>query len=359
MSLALHVDTARWRDHLGRYVGSLPDAVDVVPVTKGNGYGFGNATLGAEAARLGCSTLAVGTYEEIDDVHDSFGGDVLVLTPWRPHDDRATATLGADDPRLIHTVSRRADLDAIATASRPASQPTRVVVEVLTSMHRHGVNPDRLTDALAFASTAGMAVEGVALHLPLAGDHTEEAIRLGRAAVEAAPAGAPLPALWVSHLTPGAAGVVAAAVGIPVRLRVATALWLGDRTALKARGRVLDVHRVRRGDRVGYRQRRVRRDGHLLVVGGGTAHGIALEAPTAASTLRQRGVSVAHGLLEAAGRALSPFTVAGRQRWFAEPPHMQCSLLLVPADVDPPNVGDDIDVDVRFTTTTFDDIIWS
>jgi hypothetical protein len=67
---------------------------------------------------------------------------------------------------------------------------------------------------------------------------------------------------------------------------------------------------------------------------------------------------VAKGGLEAVGQALSPFHVAGKQRWFAEPPHMQCSLIWLPARVAPPAVGDEVDVDVRMTTTTFDRIAW-
>jgi hypothetical protein len=116
---------------------------------------------------------------------------------------------------------------------------------------------------------------------------------------------------------------------------------------------------VRRGQPYGYRQRRASRDGVLLVVAGGTAHGIALEAPTPAASLRQRVVSVGAGALEALGYALSPYHVAGKRRWFAEPPHMQCSLIWLPPGTDPPAVGDELDVDVRFTTTTFDRIVWA
>ena len=68
---------------------------------------------------------------------------------------------------------------------------------------------------------------------------------------------------------------------------------------------------------------------------------------------------MARGGLEAAGRALSPFVVDGKQRWFVEPPHMQASLLFVPAGATAPGVGDEIEVQVRFTTTTFDAVVVS
>ena len=60
------------------------------------------------------------------------------------------------------------------------------------------------------------------------------------------------------------------------------------------------------------------------------------------------------GGLDAAGLALSPYAWAGRQRWFLEPPHMQSSMLFLPASVPPPAIGDELVVDVRFTTTVFD-----
>ncbi len=68
-------------------------------------------------------------------------------------------------------------------------------------------------------------------------------------------------------------------------------------------------------------------------------------------------MSLAKGGLEAAGLALSPYTVEGKQRWFAEPPHMQASMLFLPSSVTPPEIGDELGVDVRFTTTTFDRVV--
>ena len=50
----------------------------------------------------------------------------------------------------------------------------------------------------------------------------------------------------------------------------------------------------------------------------------------------------------------SPFTVDGKQRLFAEPPHMQASMLFLPRGAQVPAVGDELDVRVRYTATTFD-----
>ncbi len=347
MSLTLHVAADRWRRHVR---GSLdgPAGVTIVPVAKGNGYGFGSRILATEAASLGATTLAIGTYDELGEVTDAFPGDLLVLTPWRP----SIASRLTED-RLIHTVSRLTDLEALAAMPhRP-----RVVVEVLTSMRRHGILPDEL--AVAAKALPDVRFEGFALHLPLAGTHAEEAGSLGARAIAAAEAGgSTVRTLWVSHLDRGAAAAVADRISADVRLRTGTAVWLGDRKALTAYARVLDVHPVSRGDRSGYRQRRAARSGTVVVVAGGTAHGVGMEAPTPATTLRQRAVALAKGGLDAAGRALSPYRIAGRQRWFVEPPHMQCSMIWLPSGVTPPAIGDDVEVDVRFTTTRFDGIVW-
>lgn len=332
MPLTLQVDGPRWRDHLRRVADAHPG---IVPVAKGNGYGFGVGSLARRAQWLGCDALAVGTYAEIREVEQRFDGDIVVLEPWRPFHPIP------DNPRVIHTVGRRADLDALAASGlRP-----RVLLEGLTEMRRHGFDAAEL-QALG-SSLPGVRVEGHALHFPLTGDHVPS--------TKAWLGSVPGRRWYVSHLGDAELRQLAAAHrAIELRPRIGTALWLGDRGALTPRATVVDAHPVSRGDRVGYRQRRIGRDGHLLVVSGGTAHGIALEAPSSATTARQRAVSVARGGLEAAGRSLSPFVVAGKRRWFAEPPHMQVSMLLLPDDVEPPAVGDEVDVQVRFTTTLFD-----
>lgn len=339
MPLSLRVDALRWREHLRSYVAAHPE---VVPVVKGNGYGLGRRRLAQEATALDVRTLAVGTYEEIPDVTDAFAGDLLVLTPWRPGAGGAPAV---DDPRVIHTVSRPEDARALTGSG------ARIVLEVLTSVRRHGITLGRLGEALGHLD--GVSFEGWALHLPLAGDRQQEAQRLVRALPDA---GRTATAVWASHLDAAGATSLAETTATPVRLRVGTALWLGDRAALHAKASVLDVHRLRRGESYGYRQRRSRTASTLLVVAGGTAHGVGLEAPSAAGTARQRVLALSRGGLAATGRTPSPFTVGGRRAWFAEPPHMQCSLLWLPDSVEPPAVGNEVDVEVRFTTTLFDRI---
>ena len=58
MTLQLHVDGARWRAHL-RAVGELEP--EVIPVIKGNGYGFGFERLLAEPGPNHWGDVAIGT----------------------------------------------------------------------------------------------------------------------------------------------------------------------------------------------------------------------------------------------------------------------------------------------------------
>ena len=252
-----------------------------------------------------------------------------------------TSAANALGDRVIHTVGRGEDLAALAaTGSRP-----RVVLEALTSMRRHGFAPGALRTC---AAAAGVRHEGFALHLPLPGPASvAEAEALLGAAVDGV--------VWVSHLAANdVARLAAAHPGLRIRPRIGTELWLGDRGALSVRARVLDAHPIRRGERYGYRQRRAARSGTLLVVSGGTAHSIGLEAPTGQSGARARTSAAARGGLDALGLTRSPFVIDGKQPLFAEPPHMQASMLFLPESARVPGVGSEIEARVRYTATGFD-----
>ncbi len=361
MSLVLHVDGDRWRAHLRALADRTPG---LVPVAKGNGYGFTLGRLARRAAWLGVDTLAVGTYDELPHVIDRFGGDLLVLTPWRPHGDadqvdQSQVDQGQADglaDRLIHTVSRLDDL-TLLLASRPSA---RFVLERSTSMLRHGMSAGELRaagHALA-ADHATARLDGVALHLPLAaGSHLPEVERLLTDVVSAG-LGDRGRTIWVSHLTGDELTQLRSAYpDFTFRPRIGTDLWLGDRAALRVSATVLDVHALERGDVFGYRGRTAPRAGHLVVVSGGTAHGIGLEAPLGDASLKGRAATLARGGLDAVGFVRSPYSIDGKQRLFAEPPHMQASMLYLPAGAHVPAIGDEVDVRVRYTATAFDRVV--
>jgi hypothetical protein len=229
-------------------------------------------------------------------------------------------------------------------------------------MKRHGFTARGLREAVAagFDHPDGVRVEGVSVHLPLdRGGNLDEACTLMTDIVAAGfGTGQAPPIVWVSHLDVGdVASLAAQFPEFTFRPRIGTDLWLGDRGALRVTARVLDSHPVERGEEFGYRGRTVPRTGTLLVVSGGTAHGIGLEAPTGEGSVRARAATLARGGLDAVGLAKSPYTVAGKPRYFAEPPHMQASLLYLPSGVEVPATGDEVDVRVRFTATTFDEVV--
>jgi hypothetical protein len=348
MGLVLHVDGDRWRAHLRTTAEARPG---LVPVAKGNGYGLGVARLARKSEWLGVDTIAVGTPFEVDDVATRFAGDILVLTPWRAFD------AGAVDPahasRVIHTISGPADLDGLL-----ALDPSpRVVLEQMTSMKRHGFTARGLREAVAAVrARPEIRLEGASLHLPL-GPHGDNLAEAELLVSDLVAAGLGAGQVWVSHL--GVAEVDDLAARYPdirLRQRIGTELWLGDRAALSVRAHVLDHHAVERGEVFGYRGRTASRGGTILVVSGGTAHGIGLESPIGETSVRARAGALARGGLDAAGRTRSPFLVSGKPRYFAEPPHMQSSMLFLPSGVAVPEIGEAVEVVVRHTTTTFDSV---
>ena len=384
MAFVVTVDGQRWRDHQDAVAAAVLRAANapLVPVIKGNGYGLGQSLLTGEAVRLGADTVAVGTVFEVPDVAAQGNHDIIVLEPYDPRDSIASdAWWGVGQAlhagRVIRTVASTEALLSLAEGTGSV----RVVLEAQTSLHRFGMDEAELLGVLAdlrireALERGRILIEGLTVHLPIAqpADEIEPAgANLGSAKVREVVRWAglwqaetavwsghnsPECRVWISHLDDAELTAVAAAVpDVVLRLRSGSRLWL-DRSALRAAGTVLAVHPLPTGTHVGYRQRTGPKDGTLVVVSGGTSHGIGLSAPTPAATVRQRVVTAGTGALDAAGRAMSPFRWQGKQRWFAEPPHQHVSMIWLPAGVVVPAVGDRLDADVRFTTSRFDAVV--
>ena len=348
--LLLHVDTVRWRAHHERVLTAYGPGL--VPVCKGNGYGPGVARLAAEAARLDVGAVAVGTEWELAEVLPRFAGEVLVLTPWHGATG-GPATAAAPEPRVLRTVAHLAAVRQLLTAR------ARVVLELRTDLRRHGLSDAEIVGVGPLLAADRELIAGWALHLPLDRPGGADPAREVAGWVDRLRAlDLPVDALWVSHLTPAEVVLLATSLpGVAIRPRVGTDLWLGDRGALRVTGTVLDVHALTRGQRSGYRQRRAGAAGHLVVVAGGTAHGVALEAPRAVRGPLSRVKALGMGVLAAGNASLSPFSYRGKARWFLEPPHMQVSLLFLPSDVTPPALGEELDCQVRMTTLHPDAVV--
>ncbi len=423
MTFTLHVDGSRWRKHTEEVRDNVRYAIgatdirrlgDIVPVDKGNGYGFGLSRIADQAQRLGVERLAIGTPYEAASVAGYFMGEIVVLQPWDPRDTTASQvwasiTNSEFAHRVVRTIASVEALHALATDIASVSPlPPRVVIEGLTSTRRFGLaEPDLdallADDAVREALRSGrIDLQGLALHLPLtqplaphvatldsnwhnaspmpqlpkgSSGRTREAwawtLTWIRALAALEDAGIPLTSdatsLWLSHMSDVELGELRAALpDIPLRVRIGTRLWHGDAEAFEARGTIMAVHQIAKGRGVGYRQRKAPRDGLLIVVGGGTSHGVALEAPSPVASMKQRAVAATTGALEAVGRARSPFIWAGKYRWFAETPHMHMSMLWLGEDDvreavsrggRVPAVGDELECRIRHSTASFDRII--
>ena len=143
------------------------------------------------------------------------------------------------------------------------------------------------------------------------------------------PAGATLHVSHVDHHD--LASLATAHPSITFRARVGTALWHGDKSALRLRADVLDGRPVAAGDRLGYRLSA--RPGRGQRGDGERGHG-----PRRA----------------AAARRSSPFHFERRRLALLEPPHMHTSMLFVPAGTPRPEPGDEVDLQRPLTQTWVD-----
>ena len=189
------------------------------------------------------------------------------------------------------------------------------------------------------------------LHLPLATARTRPRCaarqRRGRAELE-------LRTICQSPLSAGELAELRASYRPDLSVR-ASAPTCGSATAARSGSpRPCSMHEVERGDLRLPAPHRAQGRAHILVVSGGTAHGIGLEAPTGDASLRARAATLARGGLTRPG-SRSPFSIDGK-RLFAEPPtcRPRCSS-------SPRRAGAggrrQVDVRVRYTTTAFDRIV--
>ncbi len=319
MTVRLTVQRSAWEQHVAATAAAY--GARLVPVVKGNGYGFGRAVLHERAAALG-SYVGVGSVHELADVPAAL--TPIVLTP---------------------TLDAPADATAILTVGHPAhvaplgGRTAPVMVKLASSMHRYGATPEQLPALSAAVADAGLTTMAFAIHLPLAGDDQGRVSEI-EAWLPHLPTATPL---WVSHLAPESFRALQAAH--PTRefaIRVGTALWHGlpKGDFLRLSADVLATTQVRAGDPVGYFQSPAPCDGTVVVVGGGSANGIAaLEHPD--PTRR------------------SPFHFARRRLALLEVPHMHSSLVIVPAGDPCPTVGERVDVQRPLTMTWADEVEWA
>jgi alanine racemase len=315
MALRLTVQRAAWKAH----VDAVAAGVDgLVPVVKGNGYGFGRQTLHPLVKGL-ADHVCVGTIHELDHVHERVTPLVLTPSPTPPPPTTGLAP--------ILTVSSERDVAALA------AWQGQVVVKLQSSMRRYGASPSEVGGVVAAAAARGLDIVGYALHLPLAGldfDRVAE-VEAWLVRIDA------VRPVWLSHLQPHSyAALRFRHPDRQFRLRLGTALWHGDKSSLRLGADVTAVHPVSAGDHAGYQLTEVPGDGDLVLVDAGSAHGV---APLPDGD--------------------SPFHFARSRLQLLEPPHMHTSMLFVPAGSKCPAVGDRVDVQRPLITTFVDEIEWT
>jgi len=314
MTLRLSVDSDVWNSHVAATAARLGE---VMPVVKGNGYGFGRGVLMAHAARIS-GDVAIGSVHELNDLPG--GLRPFVLTP-------VGAGVGAITRRdAVLAVGSVRDLDVLATLG--ATNP--IVIKVESSVHRYGTAPSAAADLRKRAEAAGHEVVAWSAHLSLTGtddDRAPEAVAIAGVLATDIP-------FHVSHVG-GAVAKVRDAVRHRVVVRSGTHLWLGDKSMVALHADVIAVRPARGGTIAGYRNTPVVRDASLVMVGCGSSHGV--------------------GPLDD-GR--SPFHFAQRRLDMLEAPHMHTTMLVV-TDAPCPGEGDWVDVQQPMTRVQPDVVAWN
>lgn len=382
MTFKLTVDRSSFDKNLRTVISDYENAGSkVVPVIKGNGYGFGRRNLALEVSKTNLPRIAIGSVYELDQALSDFGGEIVVLEPFNPND---SSTISLWEHATKNNAHR---LIAIITgpyfAQASLAGIKRAYLEGKTSMHRFGILPKDML-GLVKGDRHNVEVVGLSLHSPIAQPQNVQIPQLETSAkinnrktsnrvleiVSWLNSFAPMAAELVSPINLSLSHVSAKDISqileiaqerdldIQIESRIGTALWLGNQKALTASGTVLEIHElVGDHEHIGYRQIDAHGNARLLVVSGGTAHGVALAAPTNRATLRAKGIALAEGFSQALGKVRSPFKLGKHNLAFAEPPHMHVSLLW--CEDRNVKVGDQLECTVRNTTANFDEIIWN
>ena len=317
VTIRLSVHEPRWLAHVQGIAQSMPG---LVPVVKGNGYGFRRWNLMPLAGQLS-DEVAVGTVFEARDV--PAGVVPIVLTPTLTPPPRHLPL------NTVLTVASRHHVVALVAAGWTGE----VMVKLQSSAMRYGVERDDLEPLLSDIAAARLTIRGYSIHPPIEGDPIAH-MREIYAWLDLIDASVPL---YVSHID--AAMYKKLRTDHPnrrFRVRIGTGLWHGDKSMMHLSADVMDHHPIEAGMRAGYRQVKVDGPGEIVLVGCGTAHGV--------------------GMLPD-GR--SPFHFQRQRLNVLEEPHMHTTMLFVARGRPLPSVGEWIDVQQPLTRVQVDLLQWN
>lgn len=316
MTIRLAVHEARWRTHVESVARDMPG---LVPVVKGNGYGFRRWNLMPLATQLS-REIAVGTVFEVRDIPANV--TPIVLTP------TMTAPPRTMPSNTILTIGQRHHVIALTSAGWRGD----VIIKLESSMRRFGVRREDFEPLINDVIDAGFSIRGYSVHPPIEGDdkeHLKEIVSWLDLIDRSLP-------VYVSHLGAGAyAHLRSTNPGFDFRIRLGTALWHGDKSMMQLSSDIIDHHPVESGTRAGYRQVQINGPGEIVLVGCGTAHGVNLLPD---------------------GR--SPFHYRRQRLNVLEPPHMHTSMLFVARGRPIPSIGEWIDVQQPLTHVQVDLLQW-
>lgn len=292
---------------------------DIVPVVKGNGYGFRRWNLMPVAGQL-ANEIAVGTVYEARDLPKHTRAIVLTPTLTAPPSNMSSNTI-----LTVGSVHHVVALERLQWTGD-------VMVKLRSAMHRYGVGVNDLQQVLDACRGAQLHVHGYAIHPPLQSDMKS---RVKEIVSWASHLSAEEP-IYVSHLDADAYAAVRKLLPQrQVRIRMGTTLWHGDKSMMHLSADIVDHHSVESGEFAGYRQIPITSPGEIVMVGAGTAHGVAL-----------------------LDNGRSPFHYQRQRLNLLEPPHMHTSMLLVARGRPIPAIGEWIDLQQPLTRIQVDLLQW-
>jgi len=318
MTLRLTVNRQAWLSHVHAQAALLGKNKQLVPVVKGNGYGFGRPILIEQAMQF-ATEIAVGTVFEAHDIPASH--TPIVLTPVG---NELPTSLPSNAVLVVGSVHHVNTLVSHGWSGR-------VIIKLRSSVQRFGVAGSEVASVVDAVNAAGFKQHGWSVHPPLDGATTDHAQEIAQW-INNVPNNLPM---YVSHVDAESLNELRAAnQQRSIIARSGTSLWLGDKSMLTLGTDVLDVSRVN-GGTAGYRNTPITGSGSLVVVGCGSSHGVTTIAGD-----------------------LSPFHFAKQRITMLEPPHMHSTILFVQDGATCPTVNDIVDVQQPLTRVFVDSITW-
>ena len=257
MTLRLTVNRQAWLSHVQTQAALLGNSGLLLPVVKGNGYGFGRPLLIEQATQF-ATEIAVGTVFEAHDIPASH--TPIVLTPVG---NELPSSLPSNAVLVVGSVQHVNTLKSHGWSGR-------VIIKLRSSVQRFGATRADVASVVSAVNAAGFEQHGWSVHPPLNGTTTDHALEITQW-LSVVPNNLPM---YVSHVDADSLNALRAAnQQRKIIARSGTSLWLGDKSMLTLSADVLDVSHVN-GGTAGYRNTPITGSGSLVVVGCGSSHGV-------------------------------------------------------------------------------------